>query len=63
MFDYDGHALNLLAMHGHADSPKTPTGCSRRSTARSRLLDSAKGLEPQTLKLFDGPPVVAVPAS
>ena len=36
-----------------ATSPRTPTACSPRPTPRSWCSTSAKGIEPQTLKLFE----------
>src|SRR3974377_312874 len=52
-FDYGEEVLNLLDTPGHADfSEETYRGLSAGDGA-IMLLDSAKGLEPQTLKLFD----------
>ena len=45
--------INLLDTPGHRTSPRTPTGCSSAVDAVVMVLDSAKGIEPQTLKLFE----------
>ena len=52
-FDYDGHVLNLLATPGHADFSEDTYRALEAVDCAIMLLDSAKGLEPQTLKLFD----------
>jgi peptide chain release factor 3 len=52
-FDYDGHTLNLLDTPGHADFSEDTYRVLEAVDCAIMLLDSAKGLEPQTLKLFD----------
>jgi peptide chain release factor 3 len=52
-FDYDGHMLNLLDTPGHADFSEDTYRVLEAVDCAIMLLDSAKGLEPQTLKLFD----------
>jgi peptide chain release factor 3 len=51
-FDYDGHVLNLLDTPGHADFSEDTYRVLEAVDCAIMLLDSAKGLEPQTLKLF-----------
>jgi len=52
-FDYGGHVLNLLDTPGHADFSEDTYRVLEAVDCAIMLLDSAKGLEPQTLKLFD----------
>ena len=52
-FDYEGHVLNLLDTPGHADFSEDTYRVLEAVDCAIMLLDSAKGLEPQTLKLFD----------
>ncbi len=52
-FDYGGHTLNLLDTPGHADFSEDTYRVLEAVDCAIMLLDSAKGLEPQTLKLFD----------
>ncbi|HEX4834003.1 MAG TPA: peptide chain release factor 3 [Trebonia sp.] len=52
-FDYDRHVLNLLDTPGHADFSEDTYRVLEAVDCAIMLLDSAKGLEPQTLKLFD----------
>jgi peptide chain release factor 3 len=52
-FDYAGHVLNLLDTPGHADFSEDTYRVLEAVDCAIMLLDSAKGLEPQTLKLFD----------
>ena len=52
-FDYDDHVLNLLDTPGHADFSEDTYRVLEAVDCAIMLLDSAKGLEPQTLKLFD----------
>ena len=52
-FNYDGHVLNLLDTPGHADFSEDTYRVLEAVDCAIMLLDSAKGLEPQTLKLFD----------
>jgi peptide chain release factor 3 len=52
-FSYDGTVLNLLDTPGHADFSEDTYRVLEAVDCAIMLLDSAKGLEPQTLKLFD----------
>jgi peptide chain release factor 3 len=52
-FDYHGMVLNLLDTPGHADFSEDTYRVLSAVDCAVMLLDSAKGLEPQTLKLFD----------
>jgi len=52
-FDYHGTVLNLLDTPGHADFSEDTYRVLSAVDCAVMLLDSAKGLEPQTLKLFD----------
>src|SRR5271169_3548824 len=52
-FDYHGTVLNLLDTPGHADFSEDTYRVLSAVDGAIMLLDSAKGLEPQTLKLFD----------
>ena len=52
-FDYGGAVLNLLDTPGHADFSEDTYRVLEAVDCAIMLLDSAKGLEPQTLKLFD----------
>jgi len=52
-FDYAGAVLNLLDTPGHADFSEDTYRVLSAVDGAVMLLDSAKGLEPQTLKLFD----------
>jgi peptide chain release factor 3 len=52
-FDYDDMVLNLLDTPGHADFSEDTYRVLEAVDCAIMLLDSAKGLEPQTLKLFD----------
>src|SRR6202453_1560750 len=52
-FDYDGHVLNLLDTPGHADFSEDTYRVLEAVDCAIMLLDSAKGLEPQTLSVFD----------
>src|ERR1700677_4359690 len=51
-FDYRDMVLNLLDTPGHADFSEDTYRVLSAVDAAIMLLDSAKGLEPQTLKLF-----------
>ncbi|UOE22199.1 peptide chain release factor 3 [Thermobifida halotolerans] len=51
--DYDDRVLNLLDTPGHADFSEDTYRVLAAVDCAVMLLDSAKGLEPQTLKLFD----------
>ena len=52
-FDYHDTVLNLLDTPGHADFSEDTYRVLSAVDCAIMLLDSAKGLEPQTLKLFD----------
>ncbi|WP_430867853.1 peptide chain release factor 3 [Demequina aurantiaca] len=52
-FEYDGHMINLLDTPGHADFSEDTYRVLTAVDAAVMLLDASKGLEPQTLKLFD----------
>ena len=52
-FDYLDMVLNLLDTPGHADFSEDTYRVLSAVDGAIMLLDSAKGLEPQTLKLFD----------
>ena len=52
-FDYHNTMLNLLDTPGHADFSEDTYRVLSAVDCAVMLLDSAKGLEPQTLKLFD----------
>jgi peptide chain release factor 3 len=52
-FDYRDVVLNLLDTPGHADFSEDTYRVLSAVDGAVMLLDSAKGLEPQTLKLFD----------
>jgi peptide chain release factor 3 len=52
-FDYQGTVLNLLDTPGHADFSEDTYRVLSAVDCAIMLLDSAKGLEAQTLKLFD----------
>jgi peptide chain release factor 3 len=52
-FDYAGAVLNLLDTPGHADFSEDTYRVLSAVDGAVMLLDSAKGLESQTLKLFD----------
>jgi peptide chain release factor 3 len=52
-FDYRDAVLNLLDTPGHADFSEDTYRVLSAVDCAVMLLDSAKGLEPQTLKLFD----------
>ena len=51
-FEYDGAVCNLLDTPGHADFGEDTYRTLCAADAAIMLLDMAKGLEPQTLKLF-----------
>ncbi|RKS08394.1 peptide chain release factor 3 [Nocardiopsis sp. Huas11] len=51
--DYSGRVLNLVDTPGHADFSEDTYRVLSAVDCAIMLLDSAKGLEPQTLKLFD----------
>src|SRR5512141_64423 len=51
-FDYDDHVINLVDTPGHADFSEDTYRVLSAVDAAVMLVDAAKGLEPQTLKLF-----------
>ena len=64
-FSYRDHVVNLLDTPGHADFSEDTYRVLSAVDAAVMLLDAAKGLEPQTLKLFQvcrhrGIPVITV---
>ena len=52
-FEYRDHVVNLLDTPGHGDFSEDTYRVLAAVDAAVMLLDAAKGLEPQTLKLFD----------
>jgi peptide chain release factor 3 len=64
-FSYRGHVVNLVDTPGHADFSEDTYRVLAAVDSAVMLVDAAKGLEPQTLKLFQvcaqrGIPVVTV---
>jgi len=64
-FDYRGHLVNLVDTPGHADFSEDTYRVLSAVDSAVMLVDAAKGLEPQTLKLFRvcahrGLPVITV---
>jgi peptide chain release factor 3 len=64
-FAYDDHVVNLVDTPGHADFSEDTYRVLSAVDAAVMLVDAAKGLEPQTLKLFQvcrqrGIPVITV---
>lgn len=64
-FGYDDHVINLVDTPGHADFSEDTYRVLAAVDSAVMLLDAAKGLEPQTLKLFDvcrrgGIPIITV---
>jgi peptide chain release factor 3 len=52
-FPYHDHVLNLLDTPGHRDFSEDTYRVLAAADAAIMVLDSAKGIEPQTLKLFE----------
>ena len=52
-FEYDDRVINLLDTPGHADFSEDTYRVLAAVDSAVMLLDAARGLEPQTLKLFD----------
>jgi len=52
-FSYRDHVINLLDTPGHGDFSEDTYRVLTAVDAAVMLLDAAKGLEPQTLKLFE----------
>lgn len=64
-FEYDGCVINLVDTPGHADFSEDTYRVLTAVDAAVMLIDAAKGLEPQTLKLFQvcrdrGIPIITV---
>jgi peptide chain release factor 3 len=51
-FEYDGHVLNLLDTPGHQDFSEDTYRTLHAADCAVMVLDAAKGIEPQTRKLF-----------
>ncbi|MGK2859672.1 MAG: peptide chain release factor 3 [Thermoanaerobaculia bacterium] len=51
-FEYDGHCLNLLDTPGHQDFSEDTYRTLHAADSAIMVLDAAKGIEPQTRKLF-----------
>lgn len=51
-FEYDGYCLNLLDTPGHQDFSEDTYRTLHATDSAVMVLDSAKGIEPQTRKLF-----------
>jgi peptide chain release factor 3 len=52
-FEYDGYCLNLLDTPGHQDFSEDTYRTLAATDSAVMVLDSAKGIEPQTRKLFE----------
>ncbi len=52
-FDYDGYSVNLLDTPGHRDFSEDTYRVLMAVDAVIMVIDAAKGIEPQTLKLFE----------
>ncbi|KGA94941.1 Peptide chain release factor 3 [Leptospirillum ferriphilum] len=52
-FDFDGFSINLLDTPGHKDFSEDTYRTLEAADSVIMLLDGAKGIEPQTLKLFE----------
>ena len=52
-FDYKGHTFNLLDTPGHEDFSEDTYRTLTAVDSAVMVLDAAKGIEPQTLKLFE----------
>jgi len=52
-FEYEGYCLNLLDTPGHEDFSKDTYRTLAATDSAVMVLDSAKGIEPQTRKLFE----------
>ncbi len=53
MFDYEGHRINLLDTPGHKDFSEDTYRVLTAVDAAVMVIDAGKGIEPQTLKLFE----------
>ncbi len=52
-FEYDGHTVNLLDTPGHEDFSEDTYRTLTAADSAVMLIDAAKGIEPQTRKLFE----------
>jgi peptide chain release factor 3 len=52
-FDYDGHAFNLLDTPGHEDFSEDTYRVLTAVDSAVMVIDAARGIEPQTRKLFE----------
>ena len=52
-FDYEGHRINLLDTPGHKDFSEDTYRVLTAVDAAVMVIDAGKGIEPQTLKLFE----------
>src|SRR3982750_3082315 len=52
-FEHDGLMFNLLDTPGHAAFSEAPRRAPPAANAADMVQDAAKGIEPQTLKLFE----------
>ena len=52
-FDYNGHFINILDTPGHKDFSEDTYRTLTAADAAVMLIDNAKGVEPQTIKLFE----------
>ena len=52
-FEYQGHTINLLDTPGHEDFSEDTYRTLTAADCAIMVLDAAKGIEPQTLKLFE----------
>src|SRR5437868_6146805 len=52
-FEYDGYCLNLLDTPGHEDFSEDTYRTLAATDSAVMVLDSARGIEPQTRKLFE----------
>ena len=60
-FDYRGHAMNLLDTPGHQDFSEDTYRTLAAADSAVMLIDAAKGVEPQTKKLFQVCRMRAIP--
>ena len=51
-FEYDGHCINILDTPGHQDFSEDTYRTLMAADSAVMLIDGAKGVEPQTIKLF-----------
>jgi peptide chain release factor 3 len=60
-FDYEGHRINLLDTPGHRDFSEDTYRVLTAVDAAVMVIDAGKGIEPQTLKLFEVCRLRAIP--